>query len=153
MEMLKIEELKKELNVGDYGEQFCDYDCGYIENDLQQIANNNSEIFPESLIDWFKDNYNIVNDYIEEMGEIKDNQGNCDIIETIKAAQIDDISNDLFLNIKDILKFWALNYIQNTLKKDEITSNQWDEIESHIDATKSDKDLQDFTDEINKILK
>ena len=60
--LLKIEDLKKELYTGDFGDCFCDYDNGYICDIITEIADNHVDIYNSDLLDWAKGNYS----YIEE---------------------------------------------------------------------------------------
>ena len=57
---MKIEELKKDLYLGDYGEEIANYSSGYICDILTEIADNNVDIYYYDLFEWAKNNFSII---------------------------------------------------------------------------------------------
>lgn len=51
---MKIEELKKDLYLGDYGEEITNYSSGYVCDILTEIADNNVDIYYYDLFEWAK---------------------------------------------------------------------------------------------------
>ena len=47
-ELLKIKDLKNELNLGDYGEDITNYNSGYISDIINEIADNYIDIYTNS---------------------------------------------------------------------------------------------------------
>lgn len=122
-ELLKIEELKNDLNLGDYGEDITNYNSGYISDIITEIADNNVDIYNNDLMEWAKGNTYYIDRAVDELGRP-------DTIEDeIRQGQYIAYQEDLYNNLEDILKYWAYDYIENKYNITELTEEQNDEID------------------------
>lgn len=121
-ELLKIEDLKNELNLGDYGEDITNYSSGYVSDIITEIADNNVDIYNNDLMEWAKGNTYYIDRAVDELGRP-------DTIEDeIRQGQYIAYQEDLYNNLEDILKYWAYDYIENKYNITELTEEQNDEI-------------------------
>lgn len=122
-ELLKIKDLKNELNLGDYGEDITNYDSGYVSDIINEIADNYIDIYTYDLFEWAKGNTYYIDRAVDELGRP-------DTIENeIRQGQYIAYQEDLYNNIEDILKYWAYSYIADHYNVTELTEEQSDEIE------------------------
>lgn len=144
---MKIEELKKDLYLGDYGEEITNYSSGYVCDIITKIANNNVDIHYYDLFEWAKNNFSIIEEANEELGI------NPDIIKQIQQGQFYSYQRDLYENLENIIKYYVFDYIQEVLEIEEITEEQLNELEIEIDFTDNSERLENINDEINEIFK
>lgn len=148
--MKKIEELKNEVskNFESYEEYITEY--YNHENDIDEIirdiADNNVDIYTSDLMDWVKDNYNYVEDYIKEFGI---DSSNFDFIGAVRGGQYLYIEETLYNNKSDMLEYLAY-YILQEKDIEEIDEDKATEI-SMIDFNRIDT-IEELEDEINDIL-
>lgn len=128
-ELLKIKELKNELNLGDYGEDIANYNSGYISDIIAEIADYNVDIYNDDLMEWAKGNTSYIEDALREFGTPEDSNGHPDFMRIIMQGQYYMHEQDLYNNLEDILKYWAYDYIENKYDLTELTEEQNDEIE------------------------
>jgi len=145
MEKFKIEELKKNLFLGDYGNQFSYYDNGYICDIITEIADNNVDIYTSDLLDWLKSNYEIVEEANDMLGTPKD------IIAQCQQGQYYQNERDLYENLIDIITFRIYEFIEKDLDIHELTKKQIDEI-SFLNLDDNNEQLENFFDEVKEIL-
>ena len=143
--MKKIEELKKDLYVGEIGEDFNDYNNGYIGDIITEISDNNVDIYTDDLFEWAKTNYDIIEEANAEMGT-PDN-----MLAQIRQGQFLYYERDLYENLKDIILFRLYDYIEKELDIDELTNEQADEIEL-LNLDDNNEQLENLIDEVNEIL-
>lgn len=148
MELLKIEDLKKDLYLGDFGEYFVDYNNGYICDIISEIADNNVDIYNYDLIEWAKDNYNYIDDAVAEFGV--DTQ-NFDFWGIIRQGQYLYNDNDLYENLEDSLKFYMYDYIEKTLNIKEITEEQNDNL-LDFDFSDNNEELGNLIEHIDEVM-
>lgn len=148
MESLRIEDLKKDLYLGDFGEYFNDYNNGYICDIISEIADNNVDIYNYDLLEWAKDNYNYIDDAVAEFGV--DTQ-NFDFWGIIRQGQYLYNDNDLYENLEDSLKFYMYDYIEKTLEVEEITEEQNDNL-LDFDFSDNNERLENLIEHINKVM-
>lgn len=119
MEKLKIKDLKKDLFIGDFGYDFIDYSDGYICDIITEIADNNVDIYTQDLLDWVPDNYSYIEEANEELGVPHD------FLEQIQQGQYYYNERNIYEHLKDILKNYMYDYIENYLNIEEITEDQY----------------------------
>lgn len=151
MEKLRIEDLKKELYVGDFGEYFVDYDNGYICDIISEIADNNVDVYNYDLLNWVKDNYSYIEEALDELGTPTDDNGKADFLGIIRQGQYYANECDIYDNLEDSLKFYMYDYIEKTLEIDEITEEQNDNL-LDFDFSDNNKMLKNLIDHINKVM-
>lgn len=143
-ELLKIEELKNDLNLGDYGEDITNYNNGYISEIINEIADNYIDIYTDDLFEWAKGNTYYIDRAVNELGRP-------DTIEDeIRQGQYIAYQEDLYNNIEDILKYWAYDYIENKYNITELTEEQNDEIE--FLNYNNFEELEDIKNELENIF-
>ena len=148
MELLKIEDLKKELYTGDYGDCFCDYDDGCICDIIAKIADNHIDICNSDLLDWAKGNYSYIEESISEFGI---DSKNFNFFELIQQGQYLYNERNLYDNLEDSLKFFVYTYIKNVLKIEEITEEQNDDL-LDFDFNDNNESLENLIEHIENIF-
>lgn len=146
MKNLKIEELKKELNLGELGEYFTDYDSGYICDIITEIADNHIDIYISDLLDWAKNYFNYIEEANTELGTPKD------ILQQIQQGQFYYYEQNIYNNLEDIMLNYMYNYIENVLNIKEITEEQYDDL-LDFDFNDNNEILENLIDHINEVLK
>lgn len=148
--MKKIEELKNEVskNFESYEEYITEYynHESDIDEIIRDIADNNVDIYTSDLMDWVKDNYNFVEDYVKEFGI---DSSNFDFIGAVRGGQYLYIEQTLYNNKSDMLEYLAY-YILQEKDIEEIDEDKATEI-SMIDFDRIDT-IEELEDEINDIL-
>lgn len=142
---MEIEELKKNLETGEIGDRFCDYDHGYICDIITEIADNAIDIYYSDLFEWAKDNFSIIEEANEELGTPTD------ITKQIQQGQFIYYERDLYDNLEDSILLCIYNYLQHDLKIEEITEEQ-NELIEEIDRNDNNARLEDILEEARKIV-
>lgn len=149
-ELLKIKDLKNELNLGDYGEDITNYSSGYVGDIITEIADNNVDIYNNDLMEWAKGNTSYIEDAMREFGTPEDSNGHPDFMRLIMQGQYYMYEQDLYNNLEDILKYWAYDYIENKYNLTELTEEQNDEIE--FLNYNNFEELEDIKNELENIF-
>lgn len=113
--MLNVEELKDELNTGDYGYNMSDYSTSYICvcDAISEIADSNTSIYWSDISTFISENVSAVEDAIDEFGW--DGCGG----KLMMAGQMGEyllIQRDIYENLADCLKLAAYEYLMHELK-------------------------------------
>ena len=148
---IEIEELKKELYLGDYGDCIVDYDIGYICDILTEIADNHVDIYYSDLFEWAKGNTTYIEEALDELGTPQYN-GHTDFIGIIQQGQYYAYEQELYENLEDIIKFFVFDYIEKQLDIKEITNEQIEEIELEIDFSDNNEQLENIIDKVKEIF-
>lgn len=151
MEKIKIEDLKRDLYIGDLGEEIANYNDGYICDVITEIADNNIDIYFNDLFDWAKGNISYIEEALDEFGTPQYN-GKVDFMKIIQQGQYCMFKQDLYNCLEDIIKFFVFDYIEKQLEIIEITEEQLEELESEIDFEDNNEQLENIIDKINEIL-
>lgn len=147
MGKLKIEELKKDLYLGDYGEYITDYNGEYISDIISEIADSNIDIYNYDLLQWCANDLN----NIYYCDRAKDELGANDLISMLQGGQYLQITDDLYENLENILENYMYYYIENYLELEEITEEQNNSLLS-FNFTDCDK-LEEIEEHATEILK
>ena len=146
MKNLKIEELRKELNLGELGEYFVDYDNGYICDIITEISDNHVDIYTSDLFDWAKNYFCYIEEANTELGTPKD------ILQQIQQGQFYYYEQNIYNNLEDIMLNYMYNYIENVLNIKEITEEQYDDL-LDFDFNDNKEMFENLIDHINEVLK
>lgn len=151
MEKLKIEELKKDLFIGDLGEYFVDYNNGYICDIITEIADNNIPIYNNAIWEEAKNNQGYIEEALQDFGTPTDGAGNVDLIRIFQQGIYLKNERNLYKNLEDILKYYMYDYIEKELKIDEITENQNDDL-LDWDFSDNNEQLENLIEHIEKVI-
>ena len=143
--LLKIDDLRKELYTGDLGDRFCDYDNGYICDIITEIADNAVDIYTSDLLDWARNNYEYIDEATEELGRPDDFLGE------IRQGQFLYNEHDLYDNLEDSLKYFAYTYIERVLDLEEITEEQNENLLDY-DFDDNNDTLENLIDHIEEVF-
>ena len=147
---IKIEDLKKELekqfeSYEEYITEYYNYQDDICDI-IHDIADNNVDIYTHDLMEWVKDNYTYVEDYIKEFGI---NSSNFDFIGAIRGGQYMYIEEKLMENKNIMLEYLAYYILQDEgieeLEEDkatEISMINFDNIDS----------ITELEDELHEII-
>ena len=143
--LFKIEDLKKELYTGDFGDCFYDYDNGYICDIITEIADNHIDIYTCDLLEWAKNNYDYIDEATQEFGRPDT------FIREIQQGQFLYNERNLYDNLEDSLKYFTYTYIENILDIKEITEEQNDKL-LEFDFDDNNEQLENLIEYINNIF-
>lgn len=147
---VKIEDLKKELYIGELGEYFIYYDRGYIGDIIAEIADNNISLYNCDLLDWAKGNSSYIDDAVKEFGI---NEKNFDFFRLIQNGQYLAVTQELYENLEDSLKFYMYDYIEKNTELLALDEDTVEELENCFDFNDNNEELENLIDKINEILK
>lgn len=122
---LKIDDLKENIYLGDYGIEIADYQNGYIADIISEIADSNVDIYYSDLKSWAFDSDHFA--YIEQANNEMTDCNN--IHEIIMYAEFLYNIENLHKYLNEILKYWALNYIEDVYSLECLDSYKLDAIE------------------------
>lgn len=147
---VKIENLKKELekqfeSYEEYITEYYNYQDDICDI-IHDIADNNVDIYTYDLMEWVKDNYTYVEDYIKEFGI---DSSNFDFIEAIRGGQYMYIEEKLMENKSIMLEYLAY-YILQDEGIEELEENKATEI-SMINFDNIDS-ITELEDELHEII-
>ena len=148
----RIDELKKDLYIGDLGEYFCDYNNGYICDIINEISDNNIAIYYSDIFEWAKNNIGYIEEALNELGTPQDSNGNADFIGIMQQGQYYANEQDLYKNFKDIILFRIYDHIQHDLDIAEITEEQQAEIEA-LNIEDNNERLENLLKQAEDIVK
>lgn len=152
MEKIKIEDLRNELYLGDYGEDFINYKEGYICDIITEIADNNVPIYNSEIWSQAVENSNYIEEALQEFGTPTDNNGQVDLIKIFQQGLYYKNEQDVYENLEEILKNWMYNYIEYDLKIKELTDQENENLLNY-DFTDHNSTLEDLVEHIEESLK
>lgn len=148
MTMLKVSEIERN-NLDSFIDCLNDYDNGYICDIISEIADSHTSIYYSDIIDFISNNVEEVNDAIEDLGW----EGcGSDLYKAGQAAECRKNENDMYNELEEGLFNVALSHIQYTMKVEEISDEQLDEIEGLCSDTDSNDRLEDFLEKVEEIV-
>ena len=148
---VKIEDLKREVekdfeSCEEYITEYYNYQND-VDDIIQDMADNNVNIYTYDLLEWVKNNYSYVEDYVKEFGI--DSQ-NFDFMDAVRGGQYLYIEQTLYNNkelMLEYLAYYILEYKGITEieeeKATEISMINFDRIET----------IDELEEEIDNILK
>lgn len=143
---MKIQELKNNLFIGDYGDNITNYNGNtYICDAIAEIADCNTSIYYSDIKNFISNNVEAVENAINEFGW--DGCGS-DLMKAGQMGEFVQIEQDLYNNLENILLYYAYEYLSNAMDIDEIT----DEINKKIIDECSDIDHNNQFDAIIELL-
>lgn len=151
--MYNLEDLKNELSTGEYGDQFTDYNDGYICDIISEIADSNISIYNHDLWEWAKDNEEWIGEALSEgLYSIPRDSNDFDLMRLFQSGMYVYNQHDLYENLDDSIKYFLYDYIICTHKMTEIDDNLSDFIDEICDNVDNNKQLEDFTESIDDYL-
>lgn len=151
MDKLKIEDLKKELYCGDFGEYFRDYDNGYICDIITEIADNNVPIHNGDIWEMAKEYQGEIEEALREFGTPTDSNGNIDLMRIFQQGIYLFNERNLYENLEESLQFFMYDYIEKELKIQELTEEQNDNL-LDWDFSDNNEELENLIEHIENIL-
>ena len=147
---MKIREYEYNLDLGEVGDCFCDYDNGYICDIMSEIADNHIDSYNHDLLKWLSDN--LANAYYIEqaVNEYGIDSKDFDFYRLIQQGQFMQNYEDLQEHLNDSLLNYAFNYIEHYLDNIDVTEEQFDEL-TLKDYKNFDK-LEEIDDFIKEVL-
>ena len=147
---MKIREYEYNLDLGEIGDCFCDYNNGYICDIMSEIADNHINLYNHDLLKWLSDN--LANAYYIEraVNEYGIDSKDFDFYNLIQQGQFMQNYEDLQEHLNDSLLNYAFNYIEHYLDNIDVTEEQFDEL-TLKDYEKFDN-LEEIDDFIKEVL-
>ena len=133
-----IEEYRDNINIdvtADY-ESYADYNSSnYISDSLMECADGSVDIYYCNLIEWCKDNWEFVEDAIEEYGDVARDGRRPDFIRTIQQGQFYCYERELYDNLDDIIK--------------KVTCDCLIDLLENTQTQKTEQDFDEFIESLN----
>lgn len=148
--LLKIEDLKKELYVEDFRDCFCAYASGYICDIITEIAKKHINKNLDDLLMWAEDNTYYIENAIEKYG-IPTSYGKANFKKIIQQGQFYTFEKELYDNLDDYLKYFAYTYTKEILDFQEITEEQNKNLLNYNYADEYDK-IEHIINHIKKVF-
>ena len=146
------EELKRQIN--DISSDFCgDYgditQNNYICDAITEYADNQVDINATALLEWAVDNYEYVEQAIDEFGVSKDSNGRADFLRTIAAGQFFKNEEELNQDIEEIVQLLAINYLlKNEIEiEEEVLEDMLKDLKHYIYSNDHFSDILDKIEE------
>lgn len=149
MENLKIENLKENLIIGDFGEDINYYDHGYIGDIITEIADNHIDLYNSDLLEWACGNYSYIEDSIREFGI---NEKDFDFFRLIQQGQYYANEQNLYDNLQNIVLYRLYSYIVSNLGITKITEEQNNEI-LLLNIDDNNEKLENLLKQLDEIFK
>ena len=140
-------ELMEQLNTGDYGDRFTEYNDGYICDVIGEIADSNVDIYYSDLFEWVKDNYEYCEDAVKE-GLYSVEDRNFDFIKLIQVGQYEYNTHDLYENLDDSVKY----FIYDNLELEEISEELQEFIDNLCDDVDNNEKLENILEQVNEFI-
>lgn len=148
---MNVQELLNDLELGDFGYEFENYDGStYICDAITEIADNYVSIYYSDIMDFIKNNVEEVEDAINEFGW--DGCGG----DLMKAGQMGEYlknSKDLYDNLDDSIRNYALKYYVSKVDNLAITEELWDLIDDYCTNVDNNDQLWVVENIIDEYLK
>lgn len=114
--MRKLDEMREELNLGDYGEYLNDYrdSDSYICDAIMEIADNNTSVYYSDIMNFISDNPDALADAVNE--GMYDPSHDYDIYRHGQAAEYMLIERDLYENVRDSILMTAIDFVELDLE-------------------------------------
>lgn len=146
----KMEELKNGLDdeVLDLFDTGVDYNgCYYICDMISEVADSFVDIYNDDLLDWAKNNYNYIEEALDEFGTPQDNNGKADFFQMIRQGQYLYYDNLFYDNIDNFIKYYVLKYlIDNKISIDD------EKLEELLEVDSTDVDNNDYLEDIDNYV-
>lgn len=142
----KMGELKKGLDdeVLDLFETGVDYNGScYICDMISEVADSFIDIYASDLLDWAKNNYDYIEDALNEFGTPQDSKGRADFLQIIRQGEYYYYDNLFYENLDEFIKYYILKYlIDNEINIDD------EELEELLEVDSADIDNNDYLEDI-----
>lgn len=145
--------IEKNINLDDICKNIADYtncDTNYIDDIINEIADNNTDIYYDALIKWLQDDC-YASDYIEQaVQEFGIDTQNFNFMRLIQQGQYQKNYEILYKSKYDMCLLWCLQYcLDNNI---ELTDDQIEKLDDcdFTDSSKYEK-FNDLIDTINGI--
>lgn len=151
----KMEELKKGIDdeVLDLFENGVDYNgCCCICDMITEVADSSVDVYNDDLLDWAKNNYDFIEDALDEFGTPQDSNGKADFFQMIRQGEFLYYDNLFYDNIDNFIKYYVLKYlIDNKISIDDEKLEELLEVDStDIDNNDYLEDIDDYVEEFLK---
>lgn len=140
------ERIEKVQEFVSYGEDFDNYNRGYVSDVISEIADYNVDIYTSDLWAWAAENYEWVDEAMREFGTPQ----NFDILQVLKSGQFLKYETEMYDEISDLSEYWILMRLDE-LGVEEYTAETQEFICMH--EFESNTQLENVLEEIKNFVK
>ena len=134
----------------DYIDRICDYGgSSYICDAISEIADGATSIYYSDILDFIKHNPKALADVVAEGLYIVDSSHEYDLYKHGQAAEYMTIERDLYDNIDDMIKLYAIDYYRAN-HGDEIDAETWEMICDDLEEIANNNRLWDIENIVDK---
>lgn len=147
---VNIDDLKNDLNTGDYGDSLNDYrdSSTYICDAITEIADNHTSIYYSDILDFIRKNPESLADAVNE--GLYDPMQDYDLYKHGQAAEYMVIEYDVYDHLADSLMLAALDFIKYDLKRETIPAELADLIREWCDDADNNDSMDEIPDRIRE---
>lgn len=149
--MYNLKELMDDLNTGEIGEKFSDYNDGYVCDIIAEIADSSVDIYNSDLWEWAKDNEEWIEEAISS-GIYTVESSNFDLIRLFQAGQYEFYTHDLYENLDDSIKYAIYSHLIYGRKMEEINEELSDFIDELCTDIDNNKRLDFYIDSVDEFI-
>ena len=146
----KMKELKKGLDseVLDLFDSGVDYNgCYYICDMINEVADSFVDIYNSDLLDFAKNNYEYIEEALDEFGTPTDSNGRADFFKIIIQGEYLYYERLFYDNLDDFIKYYILKYlIDNKINIDD------EKLEELLEVDSTDIDNNDYLEDIDSYV-
>lgn len=146
----KMAELKNGLDdeVLDLFDVVVDYkECCYICDMINEVADSFVDIYNSDLLDWAKNNYEYIEEALDEFGTPTDSNGRADFFQIIRQGEYLYYDRLFYDNLDDFIKYYVLKYlIDNKINIDD------EKLEELLEVDSTDIDNNDYLEDIDSYV-
>lgn len=150
---IKIDDLKNNLDLGEYGERLNDYrnSSAYVCDAIMEIADNDTSIYYHQILEFISNNPDSLAEVIAE--GLYDPSRNYDLYAHGQAAEFMTIERDIYNHLADALYLAALDFIKYDAGFSEIPDDLAELVRDWADNADNDDRMSDIPDKIKEWLK
>lgn len=146
----KMIELKNGLDdeVLDLFDTGVDYNSNYyIDDMISEVVDSFVDIYNSDLLDWAKNNYEYIEEALDEFGTPTDSNGRADFLKMISQGEYLYYDRLFYDNLDDFIKYYVLKYlIDNKINIDD------EKLEELLEVDSTDIDNNDYLEDIDSYV-
>ena len=149
--IIRLSEVIKNLELGDFGEEIFNYDTTYIYDILSEIAGSNANIYDYDT--YYCDIKEFIKKHMKELNKSIDQFGwQSDIYKQRQIKQYEFNIQQLYDNLEDIIKAYAYNYMVEELEIEEVSEEFFNNLNIELEEMNSENRCEEIKDLVNELL-
>lgn len=131
-------------------EELQNYSDGYICDIISEIADSNIDIYTYALLNWLKDNYDVVDEAVSELGMPNANDSNI-IIKLCQQGQYIQNQNTLYCELDQAMFNWCLSWLESE-EVETLTDEQLEQLQEKCENVDNNDQLEDWIEFLKELV-